>query len=374
MKREHTHMASTTYATVKTADMTTLRQEVAAAATSREQAHQLKVQLHQRDTRWNRFFGPNARTNEQARPSPAELLVIRKERPTDRELADADDAVLQTEARCAAADAAITLAADREFHRQERIAFTALTKVLLQARPLADEWLAIRQRRIDEVGPIVDPIACGLVNALATATPTRPSLLDIAVQAGREQDFSTRSKDVRRVRAACARDVAVELRARSQVAAGRPTASVGPWLQVMECQRPTWTRLHAIGGRDARPRARGVRDATDYLPRVREAVRICRRRAEVLLPTWIDRAEEVRRVPCRRTYGTDGVGLVNLTPTSTGDVTLTCVSCRGRFEWTREQQRLAAAFEWWPKAQPAPPKRCQACQDIQRRVHGRGHR
>jgi hypothetical protein len=56
------------------------------------------------------------------------------------------------------------------------------------------------------------------------------------------------------------------------------------------------------------------------------------------------------------------------------DQVLTCVACRRQFTWTVEAQRAAQLFEWWPRGGPQRPRRCPECHEVQRRIHGSGHR
>ena len=58
---------------------------------------------------------------------------------------------------------------------------------LRQVRPEMDRWVALQERRQNEVAPAIDPIASRLVAALRTGTPEGPALLDVWITAGRER-------------------------------------------------------------------------------------------------------------------------------------------------------------------------------------------
>ncbi len=150
----------------------------------RDRAHRALDEVQAREARWLRFFGPNAGVNEDARPSPEELLAIRRARPTDAELADAEEAARRAAVADDAARAEIRKAADAEIHQLERAVFTRITRRLREVRPDVDAWVALIERRQNEVGPIIDPIACRLVQALRTGTPESPALLDVWIEAG----------------------------------------------------------------------------------------------------------------------------------------------------------------------------------------------
>lgn len=170
-------------------DLAQLRQEASQAATAREQAHAALTATQARVARYRAILDPNVggQMNQPTR-SVEELLLARAELPAaDVMLAQQQLAALRADKRDEAARAAIKAAADAEIHQLERVAFTEVTKILLRARPAVDRWLALQERRQNEVGRVLDPIASRLVNALATGTPTSPALFDVWVQAGKER-------------------------------------------------------------------------------------------------------------------------------------------------------------------------------------------
>jgi hypothetical protein len=50
-----------------------------------------------------------------------------------------------------------------------------------------------------------------------------------------------------------------------------------------------------------------------------------------------------------------------------------CVACGGTFIWSAADQRAGGLRDWWPKKRSTdrhPPRRCPACRQVMKRIHG----
>src|SRR5688572_13130668 len=167
----------------------TLRAEGAVAATARERVHADLGDVQTTVARCRAIFDPNVGGRmDLPTPSLEEVLAARAAWPAaEAEMARLQLDALRADRRDAQARAAIKAAVDAEIHQLERAVFSRITAALRQVRPEVDRWVELQERRQNEVAPPVDQIANRLVQALRTATPECPALLDVWVAAGRER-------------------------------------------------------------------------------------------------------------------------------------------------------------------------------------------